>query len=732
LSLQVDHAKAAELEREFDSEMRFRPLGISGTWIVAGLLLSLSVFHFYTAGFGLLREQTHRGIHMALVLGLIFLVFAANRKAASREAGVEPKRGWLHPGGVPLYDWALFAAAVVSSLYLPSIFHDIAFKTGNPDPIDVAMGTILTLVVIEATRRTMGWALVIITLGFIAYAFAGPWMPGLLVHPGTTWSQLADHLYLTSQGIYGVPIGVVATYVFHFVLFGVVAMRIGLGRLFLALAMAIAGRFAGGPAKVAIFGSALFGMISGSSVANAVTVGSLTIPMMKRLGYRPHFAAGVEATASTGGQITPPVMGAAAFLMVEFLETPYQTIIIAAAVPAFLHFFGVFIQVHFEAKRVGLRGLTPEEMPDWRAVLRRDWVTLIPLAALIWKIFDGSTPYLAAFWGIYLCIIVGLMRSTRPRRPILDIGLVIVWAMLLTFGRQILPGDLSDWFGEISFALFALLCVALWRLNPAPAVHWRELLDAFTVGAKYALAVGAAAAAIGIIIGVVTLTGTALKFATIIVGVANDATGLVQAWLPFDKLTLIKFFTLAMTAIVCILMGCGVPTTATYIIMVTIAAPALGLLGVVPIVAHFFVFYYGVLADVTPPVAVAAYAAASMANADPFQTGNTAFRLALAKALVPFVFVFSPSLLIMVPDFTWYDFFATFAGCIVSITFLGAALSSYLIAPMAIWERLWLAIAALPAMAPGLTAVLISLALSLPVLASQLIHHRRQDHASQG
>lgn len=727
MSLNVDHAKAAELEREFDAEMRFRPLGISGTWIVAGLLLSLSLFHFYTAGFGLLREQTHRGIHMALVLGLIFLVFAANRKAAPEAA-----RGWLHPAGVPLYDWALFAAAVVSSLYLPAIFHDIAFKTGNPEPIDVAMGTILTLVVIEATRRTMGWALVFITLGFVAYAFAGPWMPGLLVHPGTTWSQLADHLYLTSQGIYGVPIGVVATYVFHFVLFGVVAMRIGLGRLFLALAMAVAGRFAGGPAKVAIFGSALFGMISGSSVANAVTVGSLTIPMMKRLGYRPHFAAGVEATASTGGQITPPVMGAAAFLMVEFLELPYQTIILAAAVPAFLHFFGVFIQVHFEAKRVGLRGLAPEEMPDWRSVVRQEWVTLIPLAALIWKIFDGSTPYLAAFWGIYLCIVVGLMRSTRPRRPILDIALVVAWALLLIFGRRLLPGGMADWFGEITFGLFALLCVALWRLNPAPAIHWRELLDAFTVGAKYALAVGAAAAAIGIIIGVVTLTGTALKFATIIVGVANDATGLVQAWLPFDKLTLIKFFTLVMTAFVCILMGCGVPTTATYIIMVTIAAPALGLLGVAPIVAHFFVFYYGVLADVTPPVAVAAYAAASMAGADPFRSGNTAFRLALAKALVPFVFVFSPSLLLVVPGFTLYDFVVTFAGCIVSITFLGAALSSYLIAPMRVWERAWLAVAALPAMAPGLMPVLLSLALSLPVLAVQLMHRRRQDHAPQG
>ena len=322
----------------------------------------------------------------------------------------------------------------------------------------------------------MGWALVLITLGFVVYAFTGPWMPGMLVHPGTTWSQLADHLYLTSQGIYGVPIGVVATYVFHFVLFGVVAMRIGLGRLFLALAMAVAGRFAGGPAKVAIFGSALFGMISGSSVANAVTVGSLTIPMMKRLGYRPHFAAGVEATASTGGQITPPVMGAAAFLMVEFLETPYQTIIIAAIVPAFLHFFGVFIQVHFEAKRVGLRGLRPDEMPDGAGVVRQDWVTLIPLAGLIWKIFDGSTPYLAAFWGIYLCIIVGLTStaSRAPGRSPRDRAGRGLGAAVLSFGRSGAGWGtpVGDWFNEITFGLLALHRAV--AHDPAPALHWRR------------------------------------------------------------------------------------------------------------------------------------------------------------------------------------------------------------------------------------------------------------------
>ncbi|MCW5745960.1 MAG: TRAP transporter permease [Alphaproteobacteria bacterium] len=678
-TVELDVDKAEELERQFDAEMRFRPVLPPATWIVAALLLALSCFHYYTAGFGLLREQTHRGIHMAFVLGLIFIVFAARR----RQADTPVEAAWWKPGGVPLYDWALLAAAAVSSLYLPAIFEDIAFRVGNPLPMDVAMGTILTLVVLEATRRTMGWPLVVIALAFIAYAFAGPWMPGILVHPGTTWSQLMDHLYLTSQGIYGIPIGVVATYVFHFVLFGVVAMRIGLGRLFLALAMAVAGRFAGGPAKVSIFGSALFGMISGSSVANAVTVGSLTIPMMKRLGYRPHFAAGVEATASTGGQITPPVMGAAAFLMVEYLSLPYQTIIIAAIVPAFMHFFGVFMQVHFEAKRVGLRGLRSDEMPDWKGVLRDDWVTLIPLAGLLWKLFSGSTPYLAAFWGISLSIAIA-------------------------FARPMLGAMRQGAGAVVEAARLALV----------------DVIDAFIVGAKYALAVGAAAAAIGVIIGVVTLTGTALKFATIIVGVANDAAGMLQAIVPADRATLVLVFTLAMTALVCILMGCGVPTTATYIIMVTVAAPALGLLGIAPLVTHFFVFYYGVLADVTPPVAVAAYAAASMAGADPFRTGNTAFRLALAKALVPFVFVFSPSLLLVLPGFSWSDFIITAAGCLIGITLLGAAFSQYLLAPLQGWECWLLGLAALPIIAPGITSTLVGLALALPVLIRQVLAWR--------
>lgn len=672
--LELDEAKARELEEQFDSEIRFRKLSPLAGRLVGALLILLSLFHYYTAGFGLLPEMVHRGIHLSFVLALVFLVFPAVKRGYDRPA----RSTLLSPLGIPLVDWALAVAAVVAVAHVPLIpLDELAFRVGNPTTTDVALGITLIVVLLEATRRSVGWPLPVIALIFMAYALFGPWMPSILVHPGASVSGLVDHLYLTTQGIYGIALGVVATYVFHFVLFGVFATRIGLGQLFLDCAAWVAGRFAGGPAKVSIFGSALFGMISGSSVANTVTVGSLTIPAMIRLGYKRPFAAAVEAASSTGGQITPPIMGAAAFLMIEFLELPYTTIILAAIVPAFMHFFGVLMQVHFEAKRNGLRGLRPDEMPDVAAALKRDWPTVIPLIVLIGVLLAGYTPYLAAFWGITLCAAVGLLN---PRR----------------------------------------------RMTP-----W-EILESLRDGAKYALAVGAAAATVGIVVGVVTLTGVGFKVSFIVTSTAAQLSDFVLAALPFDlfgQAGLTLFFTLLMTGIVCILMGCGIPTTANYIIMVTIAAPALGLLGVEPIVAHFFVFYYGVLADITPPVALAAYAAAGMAAADPFKTGNTAFRLGLGKVLVPFVFVFSPSLLLVTKDFTWSAFVLAFFGCALGIVALGAALSRFLLVRTRVWENVLLVLAAFLLVAPEIYSTLVGLALFLPVLVRHWLS-LRAEHAA--
>ena len=668
---ELDEAKARELEETFDPEIRFRPLAPLAGALVGAALVTLSLFHYWTAGFGLLPELIHRGVHLSFVLGLVFLVFPAFQMNAVARSSLAT------PLGIPIYDWVLFAVAIAAVLHVPMIpLDDLAFRVGNPTREDVIFGSALVVLLLEATRRTVGWPLPVIAILFMAYAIFGRSMPGILVHPGATVPQLINHLYLTTQGIYGVALGVVATYVFHFVLFGVFATRIGLGQLFLDCAAWVAGRYAGGPAKVSIFGSALFGMISGSSVANAVTVGSLTIPMMVRLGYKKHFAAAVESTASTGGQITPPIMGAAAFLMIEFLDLPYTTIILAAIVPAFMHFLGVFVQVHFEAKRDGLRGLTPEEMPDMKAAFARDWPTVIPLIGLLYMLFAGFTPYLAAFTGITLCILVGLLNPKRRMKPI-------------------------------------------------------EIFEGLRDGAKYALAVGVASATVGIVVGVVTLTGVGFKISFIVTSTALDLAEHVTTWLPLwimSVKTLTLLFTLILTAFVCILMGCGIPTTATYIIMVTVAAPTLGLLGVEPIVAHFFVFYYGVLADITPPVAIAAYAAAGMAGADPFKTGNTAFRLALGKALVPFVFVFSPSMLLVTRGFTWPDMILATTGCILGIVLLSAAFSKYLITHTRTWERIVLALGSLLLIAPEIWSSLLGLVVVAPVVAGQWL--RRNDTTS--
>jgi len=711
-----DDKQLLALEEKFDPEMRFRPSVPPGTVLIKWLLITLSCFHYYTAGFGLLRETTHRGVHLAFVLGLIFLVFAGSKAAENRTV----RHSLASPGGIPLYDWLLAIGVAIAVLYIPYTFEDLAFRVGNPNNYDVVFGTVLFVALLEATRRSMGWPLPVIALGFSFYALFGQYFPGLLQHAGSSWGQFINHQYLTSQGIYGVAVGVVATYVFHFVLFGVMATRIGLGQLFLDIASSIAGRYAGGPAKVSVFGSAMFGMLSGSSVANAVTVGSLTIPAMIRVGYKREFAGAVEAAASTGGQITPPVLGAAAFLMIEFLGLPYQTIITAAIVPAFMHFFGVFMQVHFEAKRYGLRGLTEEEMPKLRQSLKMRWPTLIPLFLLISILVSGRTPYLAAFVGITSSAIVGVTTQVQGNT-------VKNWLLMVVMHLALMSVAFTDFDEIVKLGIFAVaVTVTLVTMRLAKIrgrIELSVLVEAFETGAKYALAVGAAAATVGIVIGVVTLTGVGFKISFIITGaataIANGLSVIVPSYLmAMQSLTLLA--ALVMTAAVCILMGAGIPTTANYIIMVTVAAPTLVQLGVEPLVAHFFVFYYGVLADITPPVALAAYAAAGMAGSDPFKTGNTAFRLGIAKALVPFVFVFSPSLILVAKGFTWYDFTVTFIGCVLGITFLAMAFSKFFLVEMKRWEQALCIAAALLMVAPSLTATLIGVAMVLPVLLRQV------------
>jgi TRAP transporter 4TM/12TM fusion protein len=653
----LDLAGAARLETRYDAELRFRELRGPVAGLVSAALVALSAFHYYTAGFGILTEHWHKSIHLAAVLALTFLLFP------TRRAPPGPRIG-----GVPLLDWAFAAAVAAAAIYLPVVFDELTFRIGMPNATDVVMGTAMVVLTLEAVRRAMGWVLPAIVLVFIAYALLGHRIGGVLSHPGADWEGFVNHVYLTQEGIFGIPAKVVATYVFHFVLFGVIATRMGLGQFFIDLASVAAGRYPGGPAKVAVVSSALFGSISGSSIANTVTTGSLTIPAMKRIGYRAHFAGAVEAAASAGGQITPPIMGAAAFVMIEFLAIPLTTLLVAAAIPALMHFWGVFVQVHLEAKRLGLRGMSEEELPRLWPTIRDGWPTVIPLVLLVGVIVEGYTPYLAAFWGITACIVVGFLN---PRN----------------------------------------------RLTP------KDLWYAFDVGARYALAVGAAAAAVGIVVGVVTLTGAGFRVGFMVTQAAASTAELFRplvALLPAGVASvqgLTLFLTLVFVALVCVVMGAGIPTTALYIVLAAIAAPAVVQLGVPPLAAHLFILYFGILADLTPPVCVSAYAAAGIAGANPFRTGLTAFRLGMAKATVPFVFAYAPVMLVVIEGFTWGDFLITTLTCAIGVAALGAGLTGYAFTHMGPFSQALLVLAALLLIAPSGPLSITGFALLAPVVA---------------
>ncbi|WP_374445391.1 TRAP transporter permease [Stella sp.] len=674
----LDLKATAELEAKYDPEMHFRSVVQPARLIVGALLLAMSLWHVYIAGTGMPQTHWLAAVHLAFVLSICFIVYGATKHGH----GTAPVSRWYAPGGVPLYDWALAAVAVVASLYIPWTLDDLAFRVGNPTDWDMVFGTILIFVVIEAARRSMGWPLTVIVLVSLLYALYGYVVPGLLAHPGSTWGGIVSHLYLLDQGVFGIPIQVMATLVFHFVLFGVISTRMGLGQLFIDIGYCIAGKSPGGPAKVSVISSAMMGTISGSSVANTVTTGSLTIPAMKRIGYRPYFAGAVEAASSTGGQITPPIMGAAAFVMAEFLAIPYLDICIAAAVPALMHYVGVFTIVHFEARRTGLRGLSAEELPRLGRVLAQGWPTLIPLFVLVAIIFEGYTPYLAAFWGIIAALVVGVV-------------------------------------------------------NPRNRMSLRDVLDTLMEGARYSIAVGAAAAAVGIFVGVITLSGLGFKISYAVTQAAaqfaEDVLPLFQ-FLPPDAVTLkdlTLFFTLVFVGLACVAMGTGIPTTALYIILAAIAAPAIVLLGVPPLAAHLFVLYYGVLADLTPPVCVAAYAAAGIAGANPFRTGVQAFQMGNAKVLVPFVFVYSPVMLIVAkPGFDWVDFAVTTGSCLAGIFFLGMAIAGFAFARLGVVSRLLLAAAAVMMISPNVAATVLGIAVATLPLGVNWLAARRAGSAA--
>ncbi|EFV79055.1 TRAP transporter permease [Cytobacillus oceanisediminis] len=593
-----------KLLEKYDPEAGTRKLGGVLGWIVFFGLLAFSLFHLYTGVFGMLTAQLQRSIHLGFALALIFLLFPARKK----DRGRKHKVAW--------YDIILAILGIAVGAYWPLFIDEIVMRAGRLTEIDFYVGLIAVLLVLEATRRAVGLPITIIAVIFLAYAMFGPYMPAFLAHRGLDLERLVQTMFFTTEGILGTPLGVSATFIFLFLLFGSFLVKTGVGQYFNDLAVSIAGKRTGGPAKVAIFSSALQGTISGSSVANVVTSGSFTIPMMKKLGYKKEFAGAVEATASTGGQIMPPIMGAAAFLMVEFIGggITYWDIAKAAAIPALLYFAGVWIMTHFEAKRVGLRGLKDEEMPNRKEVLKKIYL-LLPILAVIILLMSGMSVIRAALWSIVITVAVSMIsKETR--------------------------------------------------------IGFRDAIDALVDGARTALGVAAATAAAGIIVGVVVKTGLGLKMAN---GLLDLSGGLL---IP----------TLMLTMVAAIILGMGSPTTANYVITSTIAAPAIILLGVPDLSAHLFVFYFGIVADVTPPVALAAFAAAGVSGGDPIKTGVTASKLAIGAFIIPYMFVLSPELLMI--DTTWYYLIWVVFTALAGMMAIGAGVIGYWLRKLNIFERL--------------------------------------------
>ena len=544
---------------------RRMPAGPAGTaltlWLVA-----MSCFHLYTAGFGLMPTEIHRAVHLLFVLVAVFVLYPAAPGRSER---------------VPWYDWLLAILGGVCVGYLV-IAHDAIMERGAlVQPHELWLGLLTFALVLEAGRRVTGNVLPCIAVAALLYCFLGRYMPGILAHKGFSLSRVVQQMYLTTEGILGIALGVSSTYVFLFILFGAFLGASGGARFFNDLALSLAGRSPGGPAKVAVVASGLLGTINGSSVANVATTGTFTIPLMKKIGCRPEFAAAVEATASTGGQLMPPIMGAGAFIMTEFLGVSYLTIAMSALFPAILYYLSIYCNVDFNARRNALGALPPDAVPNAWLVLRRDGHLLLPVIVVIALLLRKYTPLTAAFWGVCSTVACSALRShTR--------------------------------------------------------MSFRVIIDALADGAREGLGVAVACALVGFVVGTAALTGVGLAISNNIVGLAGGS--------------LVPTLFFSMTA--CLVLGMGLPTTANYIVTSTVVVPALAALKVPLLAAHLFVFYFGILADVTPPVCLASFTAAGIAGANPSKTGRAAFIMAIPAFIVPYAFVYSPEMLLQGTSFS--------------------------------------------------------------------------------
>lgn len=611
-----------------------------GLWpkLLTLIAIAAAAYHLFYAYFHPFFALDHRVLHWAFMSALLFLLYPANKKRSPQK----------RPSLLDLLFWALSLGLCI---WIFSESYEIMKRAGRYQPLDVFFGSIFLLLVLEAGRRSVGWSVPLIAIIFLLYAFLGPYLPEILAHKGYSLKRLSTYLSLSTDGIFSIPLGVSAQFIFLFILYGAILRKSGAGKFFTDLAFALTGWARGGPAKAAVISSCFFGMISGSSVANTVTTGTFTIPLMKKTGYPPFFAGAVEASASTMGQIMPPIMGAGAFIMAEFLGIPYFQVCIAAAIPATLSFFAIFMQVHYRAVLLGIKGIPRAELPSLKTTLQSGFHHLFSLLLLIYLLAQDFSPERAVFWAI--------------------------WA--------------------------AVFC-SYWRKHTR--MSFADLLSGFKEGALGTVEVAAACGVAGIIIGTITVTGLGLKFSSLIMDLSM---GYLLLALP-------------LTAISCLALGMGVPTTASYIIISSLAVPALIHYGVMAIAAHLFIFYYATRADVTPPVALAAYAGAGIAEANPSKTGYAAFWLGMAGYIVPFMFIYGPELLLIGSPLR---IFWAIITALLGIIFLAGAVQRCMYLATKWYEMLLLLASALLLIKPGLETDLVGFLCAGLAFASQWLRKKR-------
>ncbi|MFI8482261.1 TRAP transporter permease [Pseudomonas sp. NPDC078700] len=609
--------------------------------------LLFSIFQITTAAFHPVSSQVLRAVHVGFLLLVVFLSFSLTGKG----------RPW-QPAA-----WILGLAGMGTAVYQWVFEADLIYRSGDLTQMDMVVGLVLIALVFEAARRVMGIALPIICALFLAYGLLGQYLPGDLMHRGYDIDQLVNQLAYGTEGLYGTPTYVSATYIFLFILFGAFLEQAGMIKLFTDFAMGLFGHKVGGPAKVSVVSSALMGTITGSGVANVVTTGQFTIPLMKRFGYRPAFAGGVEATSSMGSQIMPPVMGAVAFIMAETINVPFFEVAKAALIPAILYFGSVFWMVHLEARRANLHGLPKDQCPNPWAAVKERWYLLIPLFILVYLLFSGRTPLYSGMVGLALTAIVILGSAIILR--VSSVGLRIAFWVAL----GLLCAGFFQMGIAVVFGVVALLVAVCWFIKGG-----RETLvvclHALVEGARHAVPVGIACALVGVIIGVVSLTGVASTFAGYILAIGQDN----------------LFLSLVLTMLTCLVLGMGIPTIPNYIITSSIAAPALLELGVPLVVSHMFVFYFGIMADLTPPVALACFAAAPIAKEKGLKISLWAIRIAIAGFIVPFMAVYDPAL--MMQSDNWLAIIYALVKAAVAIGLWGVVFTGFLNFKLSWWERL--------------------------------------------